>query len=142
MFKKTSLFPRDGFPNHKHSPVPVRGRSLLGEFCWTACPPTWEVLQRGKPHGPEVLVTWRFVLELKIALVFVITFAGRALAMSTASLETSAAEVSPRDDRRRSVRQGTKNIRGQKEHEVIKRMIVTCLAKVGLASVSSSWIVE
>ena len=105
------------------------------------------MLQRGKPHGPEVLVTWGFVLELKIVcvlfvLVFVITFAGRALAMSTASLETSAAEASPRDDRRRSVRQGTKNIRGQEEHEVIKRMIVTCLAKVGLASVSSSWIVE
>ena len=126
----------------------MRGRSLLGEFCWTACLPTWEVLQRGKPHGPEVLVTWRFGLELKIiccvliVFVFVITFAGRALAMSTASLETSAAEASPRDDRRRSVRKGVTYIWGQEEHEVIKRMIVTCLAKVGLASVSSSWIVE
>ena len=119
----------------------------MGEFCWTACLPTWEVLQRGRPHGPEVLVTWRFSLELKIiwvviVFVFVITFAGRALAMSTASLETSAAEVSPRDDHRRSVGKGVTHIWGQEEHEVIKRMIVTCLAKVGLASVSSSWIVE
>ena len=119
----------------------------MGEFCWTACLPTLGVLQRGKPHGPEVLVTWRFGLELKIiwvviVFVFVITFAGRALAMSTASLETSAAELSPRDDRRRSVRKGVTHIWGQEDHEVIKRMIVTCLAKVGLASVSSSWIVE
>ena len=123
----------------------MTGKNLLGEFCWTVCLPTWEVLQRGKPHGPEVLVTWRFGLELKIVwvlfvFVFVITFAGRALAMSTASLETSAAEASPRDDRQRSVRKSVTHIEAGKNKKL--RMIFICLAKVSLAPVSSSWIVE